>query len=92
MNRQDQKCLNARCQKKPKPKRLVPLRFLSYSFSYYQNKFFSVNLPASVQQGLAKFLVDELGTNDIFAAQSYLEEPLRKLLHQMLSRPEYQLG
>jgi len=60
--------------------------------SYYQNKFFSVNLPASVQQGLAKFLVDELGTNDIFAAQSYLEEPLRKLLHQMLSRPEYQLG
>jgi uncharacterized protein (DUF1800 family) len=60
--------------------------------SYYQSKFFSVNLPVSVQQGLAKFLVEELGTNDIFAAQSYLEEPLRKLLHQMLSRPEYQLG
>ena len=60
--------------------------------SYYQNKFFSVNLPVAVQQGLVKFLVDELGTNDIGAAQSYLEEPLRKLLHQMLSRPEYQLG
>ena len=60
--------------------------------SYYQNKFFSVSLPLPVQRGLAKFLVDELGTDDIFAAQSYLEEPLRKLLHQMLSRPEYQLG
>jgi hypothetical protein len=60
--------------------------------SYYQNKFFSVNLPVAVQQGLAKFLVDELGTDNISAAQSYLEEPLRKLLHQMLSRPEYQLG
>lgn len=60
--------------------------------SYYQSKFFSVDLPASVQEALAKFLVDELGTNDISAAQSYLEEPLRKLLHQMLSRPEYQLG
>jgi hypothetical protein len=33
-----------------------------------------------------------LGTTDIVAAISYAEEPLRRLLHAMLSRPEYQLG
>lgn len=60
--------------------------------SYYETKFFSVSLPLSVRQALVTFLLDELGTRDIGAAQSYLEGPLRKLLHQMLSRPEYQLG
>ena len=59
---------------------------------YYQSKFFSVRLPESVQLAMVEFLVRELGTEDIQAAGSYLEEPLRKLLHQMLSRPEYQLG
>jgi hypothetical protein len=59
---------------------------------YYQSKFFSVKLPESVQLAMVEFLVTELGTEDIQAARSYLEEPLRKLLHQMLSRPEYQLG
>ena len=59
---------------------------------YYQSKFFSVKLPESVQLAMVEFLVSELGTEDIQAARSYLEEPLRKLLHQMLSRPEYQLG
>jgi hypothetical protein len=60
--------------------------------AYYENKFFSVALPETVLLAMTKFLSDELGTTDIRAAKSYLEEPLRKLLHQMLSRPEYQLG
>jgi uncharacterized protein (DUF1800 family) len=60
--------------------------------AYYENKFFSVALPETVQLAMTKFLSDELGTTDIRAAKSYLEEPLRKLLHEMLSRPEYQLG
>ena len=37
-------------------------------------------------------LAEELGTEDLLAAQSYMEEPLRKVLHLMLSLPEYQLG
>ena len=46
---------------------------------------------ASTDQ-LAEFLAIELGTNDIRAAHTFLEEPLRTLLHLMLSLPEYQLG
>ena len=46
-------------------------------------------------QGVRKvmrFLDRELGTTDISVAQSYLEDPLRLLLHLIMSQPEYQLG
>ena len=41
---------------------------------------------------LADFLQKELGTSDLGAAATYLEEPLRTTLHLILSLPEYQLG
>ena len=41
---------------------------------------------------LADAFERELGTKDVLSARTYLEEPLRVLLHLMLSRPEYQLG
>jgi hypothetical protein len=33
-----------------------------------------------------------LGTSDIAVAETYLEEPLRLVLHLIMSQPEYQLG
>lgn len=41
---------------------------------------------------LIEFLSAELGTTDLTRAQSYMEEPLRQLLHLIMSLPEYQLG
>jgi hypothetical protein len=59
---------------------------------YLSLKFFSVSLAAAKRAELSGFLVEQLGTADIAAANTYLEEPLRMLLHLMLSLPEYQLG
>ena len=44
------------------------------------------------RQMLVNFISNELGTNDILDAQSYMEDSLRLLLHLVLSQPEYQLG
>jgi len=41
---------------------------------------------------LISFLNNELGTTDISVAQTYLEDPLRLVLHLIMSQPEYQLG
>lgn len=51
-------------------------------------------LPPSpeIRQRLAQFLEQDLGTNDLAAAQTYMEQSLRTLLHLILSQPEYQLG
>lgn len=59
---------------------------------YLVERFFSVAPDPATQGALADYLEAELGTSDIRAAASYLEEPLRLLLHALLSRPEYQLG
>jgi uncharacterized protein (DUF1800 family) len=39
-----------------------------------------------------EFLNTELGTDKVSDAETYLEEPLRLLLHLIMSLPEYQLG
>ena len=59
---------------------------------YFAAKYLSVSLSEETLNMLVDFLVSELGTEDIAMADSYLEEPLRILLHILLSRPEYQLG
>ena len=38
------------------------------------------------------FLDEQLGTNDLGRARSYLEEPLRLVVHLIMSAPEYQLA
>jgi uncharacterized protein (DUF1800 family) len=58
----------------------------------FADAFFRVALTDSQKVDLARQLALELGSDDVAAAASYLEEPLRKLLHTMLSLPEYQLG
>ena len=59
---------------------------------YFVERFFSVSLDAETLDMLTIFFETELGTDDVESAASYLEEPLRMLLHVLLSRPEYQLG
>ena len=59
---------------------------------YFARRFLSVPLDDKTQRMLTEAFIAELGTSDVLAAGSYLEDPLRVLLHLMLSRPEYQLG
>jgi hypothetical protein len=44
------------------------------------------------RQKLITFLDQELGTTHISVAQTYMEDPLRMVLHLILSQPEYQLS
>ncbi len=60
--------------------------------TYMEGRFLSVPLDGATRNKLAAFLERELGTRDLPAAASYAEDPLRLLLHVLLSRPEYQLG
>ena len=55
-------------------------------------RMFAVPPSVATRDRLAQFLEKELGTKDIAAAQSYMDESLRSLLHLILSQPEYQLG
>ena len=60
--------------------------------SYFASRFVSVPIDANAIKDMTAFLTQELGTESIPSAESYMEEPLRVLLHMVLSRPEYQLG
>ncbi len=55
-------------------------------------RFFIVDPAEETLASIAEFLEQELGTRDLREARSYLEEPLRRALHLLLSQPEYQLG
>ena len=59
---------------------------------YFAGRFLAVPLADETRRALAKTLEQELGSADVLASATVLEEPLRVLLHLMLSRPEYQLG
>jgi uncharacterized protein (DUF1800 family) len=55
-------------------------------------RFMSVPIGKPERQMLVDFLDAELGTSDILRADSYLDDPLRELVHLIMSQPEYQLG
>ena len=59
---------------------------------YLAGRFLSVGPDEAALQRLSELLASELGTDDIETAQTWLEEPLRIVLHALLSLPEYQLG
>ena len=59
---------------------------------YLLERFIPVAVESADRARLIDFLKGELGTDDVVQAQSYLEEPLRLLLHLIMSLPEYQLG
>ena len=60
--------------------------------AYLTDRFISVPLDAQALTEMSEYLSTELGTEEIARAETYMEEPLRVLLHMILSRPEYQLG
>jgi len=59
---------------------------------YLIRRFMRVPPSQDVRRKLVAFLDMELGTSDIVAAQSYLDEPLRLVLHLIMSQPEFQLS
>jgi len=68
------------------------LKNTSQVIDYLIRRFMRVPPADATRQKLVAFLNTELGTEDIVAAQSYLEQPLRLLLHLIMSQPEYQLS
>jgi hypothetical protein len=59
---------------------------------YLVRRFMRVPPSAATRQKLISFLNKELGTTDVSVARTYLEDPLRLVLHLIMSQPEYQLG
>ena len=59
---------------------------------YFSHRFMRVPMAPETRQQLIAFLTVELGTEQVGEASSYMEDPLRILLHLMMSLPEYQLG
>ena len=59
---------------------------------YFHNLLLRVPLSLEHQTWLTAFLNRELGTKDIKTSITYLEEPLRMLVHLIMSTPEYQLS
>jgi uncharacterized protein (DUF1800 family) len=59
---------------------------------YLVRRFMRVPPGPEARQKLITFLDQELGTTHISVAQTYMEDPLRMVLHLILSQPEYQLS
>jgi hypothetical protein len=59
---------------------------------YLIRRFMRVPPAGDVRTRLVAFLDTELGTPDIAAAETYMEDALRLALHLIMSQPEYQLA
>ena len=59
---------------------------------YFIFRYMRVEPSSDTRTMLIGFLEEELGTSDIPAAQTYMEDALRMMLHLLMSQPEYQLG
>ncbi len=59
---------------------------------YLLARFLRTAADSADRTRLIEFLNGELGTDKVSEAETYLEEPLRLLLHLIMSLPEYQLG
>ena len=55
-------------------------------------RLMSVRATSEQRNSLIKVFKRDLGTDNIEAARSYIEDPLRALVHRIMSLPEYQLG
>ncbi len=56
------------------------------------SRFISAPIAPGVREQIAALLADDLGTQDLKAADTYMEDALRNALHVILSLPAYQLG
>ena len=68
------------------------LRNTDQVVDYMIHRFMRVPPAEPTRRKLIAFLNKELGTADVSAAQSYLDQPLRLLLHLIMSQPEFQLS
>jgi uncharacterized protein (DUF1800 family) len=59
---------------------------------YMLARFLRTPADSADRKRFVEFLNSELGTEKVSEAETYLEEPLRLLLHLIMSLPEYQLG
>ena len=59
---------------------------------YFLGHLLRAPLAEEDRQALIDFLTQELGTDQIELTVTYLEEPVRHLVHLIMSAPEYQLG
>jgi hypothetical protein len=59
---------------------------------YFDRRFLRVPMSPATRTQLIDFLQRELATDSLEQAQTYMEDPLRVLLHLIMSLPEYQLG
>jgi glutamate/tyrosine decarboxylase-like PLP-dependent enzyme len=68
------------------------LKTSDQAVDYLIHRFMTVPPDDATRKKLTAFLTKELGTTDIAAAQTYMEQPLRLLLHLIMSQPEFQLS
>ena len=59
---------------------------------HFAERFLSLPLEEAAIAALAALLADELGSDDVQGAATWLEAPLRVMLHALLCLPAYQLG
>ena len=64
----------------------------SEAVDYLINRFLTVKINSEKRTMIISFLNNNLGTNNIIEAKTYLEDPLKMVLHLIMSQPEYQLG
>ncbi|GJM14325.1 MAG: hypothetical protein DHS20C12_27280 [Pseudohongiella sp.] len=64
----------------------------SEAVDYLLARFMRVQPSSSTRSMLISFLNEDLGTDRIVEAQSYMEDSLRLVLHLIMSQPEYQLS
>jgi hypothetical protein len=69
----------------------APARTTSDAVDLLLARFLSVPIDADARAAMIAFLDTQLGTSDLGAARTFLEEPLRMVTHLIMSRPEYQL-
>ncbi len=68
------------------------LKTTTEAVDYLIHRFMRVPPDDETRRKLVAFLDSELGTADLSAAQTYMEDSLRLALHLIMSQPEYQLG
>jgi hypothetical protein len=59
---------------------------------YFGRRFLRTPMTSATRTQLTDFLKRELATDSVEEAQTYMEDPLRVLLHLIMSLPDYQLG
>jgi hypothetical protein len=68
------------------------LQNTTQAVDYMIRRFMRVPPDDAARRRLVAFLNNELGTTDIAVARTYLEQPLRLVLHLIMSQPEFQLS